>query len=139
VAATKSLACCILSSSPIYPVEIVGIDFKDSWLSVANERETHKLRCTFKIGNRSDQSIREVGIRIREWPRPTAVEGGNTWARRRALRRLKRWRKRTHAGWTAVGAHLDVFSLNACIACQGYELLDIPLVAGVGHCQVFVT
>jgi hypothetical protein len=31
---------------PDSPVEIVGIDFKDSWVSVANERETHKLRCT---------------------------------------------------------------------------------------------
>jgi hypothetical protein len=28
-APTKSLAWCILSSSPIHPVEIVGIDFKD--------------------------------------------------------------------------------------------------------------
>jgi hypothetical protein len=33
-------------AQPDSPVEIVGIEFKDSWVSVANERETHKLRCT---------------------------------------------------------------------------------------------
>jgi hypothetical protein len=42
---------------------------------VANERETHKLRCTSKIRNRSDQSIREVGIRIRV---ATADGGGGS-------------------------------------------------------------
>jgi hypothetical protein len=58
-------------------VEIVGIDFKDSWLSVANERETHKLRCTLKIRNRSDQTIRirKVGIRIRVG----TADGGGGW------------------------------------------------------------
>ena len=60
---------------PDSPVEIVGIDFKDSWVSVANERETHKLRCTLKIRNRSDQSIRKVGIRIRV----ATADGGGGW------------------------------------------------------------
>jgi hypothetical protein len=62
---------------PHSPVEIVGIDFKDSWLSVANERETHKLRCTLKIRNRSDQTIRirKVGIRIRVG----TADGGGGW------------------------------------------------------------
>jgi hypothetical protein len=82
---------------PDSPVEIVGIDFKDSWVSAANERETHKLRCTLKIRNRSDQSIRKVWIRIRVG----TADGGGGWefvGRRRALRRVKKWKKRTHAG-----------------------------------------
>jgi hypothetical protein len=60
---------------PDSPVEIVGIDFKDSWVSAANERETHRLRCTLKIRNRSDQSIRKVGIRIRVG----TADGGGGW------------------------------------------------------------
>ena len=60
---------------PDSPVEIVAIDFKDSWVSMANERETHKLRCTLKIRNRSDRSIRKVGIRIRV----ATAGGGGGW------------------------------------------------------------
>jgi hypothetical protein len=60
---------------PDSPVEILAIDFKDSWVAVANERETHKLLCTLKFRNRSDQSIRKVGIRIRV----ATADGGGGW------------------------------------------------------------
>lgn len=56
-------------------MEILAIDFKDSWVAVANERETHKLLCTLKFRNRSDQSIRKVGIRIRV----ATADGGGRW------------------------------------------------------------
>jgi hypothetical protein len=42
---------------------------------VANERETHKLRCALKIRNRGDQSIRKVEIRIRV----ATADGGGGW------------------------------------------------------------
>jgi hypothetical protein len=55
---------------PDSPVEILAIDFKDSFLSVANERYTERLRCTMKVRNRSDQRIRGFDI----WALP--VSGG---------------------------------------------------------------
>ena len=39
---------------PDSPVDILDIDFRDSWLSVANERDTYQIRCKIKIHNRSD-------------------------------------------------------------------------------------
>ncbi|HEY6384236.1 MAG TPA: hypothetical protein VIX91_00980 [Candidatus Acidoferrum sp.] len=35
---------------PDSPVEILAIDFKDSWLSVVHERVTEQLRCTESTG-----------------------------------------------------------------------------------------
>jgi hypothetical protein len=49
---------------PDSPVEILAIDFKDSFISVVNEHFTHQLNCTAKIYNRSDQPIRGVGITL---------------------------------------------------------------------------
>lgn len=49
---------------PDSPVEIVAADFKDSWVAVANEQFTERLRCTLKIRNRSDQWIRRVNIMV---------------------------------------------------------------------------
>jgi hypothetical protein len=49
---------------PDSPVEILGVDFKDSQLSIASERETEQLRCTMKIRNRSDQWIRGLSIEV---------------------------------------------------------------------------
>src|SRR5258708_21664988 len=58
---------------PDSPVEVLAIDFKNSFVSVANERETEQLRCTMKIHNRSDQFIRKVWIEVRV---ATASGGG---------------------------------------------------------------
>jgi hypothetical protein len=49
---------------PDSPVEILAIDFKDSWVSVAHERETEQLRCTLKIRNRSDQPIKALSLYV---------------------------------------------------------------------------
>ena len=49
---------------PDSPVEILAIDFKDSWLSVAHERETEQLRCTMKIRNRSDQQVKALSLYV---------------------------------------------------------------------------
>jgi len=49
---------------PDSPVEILAIDFKDSWLSVAHERETEQLRCTMKIRNRSDQRVKALSLAV---------------------------------------------------------------------------
>ena len=46
------------------PVEVLAIDFKDSWLSVAHERETEQLRCTMKIRNRSDQRVKALSLAV---------------------------------------------------------------------------
>jgi hypothetical protein len=39
----------------------VGIDFKGSWVSAANERETHKFRCTFKFAIAAISPFRKMG------------------------------------------------------------------------------
>jgi hypothetical protein len=49
---------------PDSPVEILAIDFKDSWLSVAHERVTEQLRCTMKIRNRSDQQVKALSLPV---------------------------------------------------------------------------
>jgi hypothetical protein len=49
---------------PDSPVEILAIDFKDSWLSIAHERETEQLRCTMKIRNRSDQRVKALSLAV---------------------------------------------------------------------------
>lgn len=42
----------------------VTVDFKDSFLSVANERVTEQLRCTMRIHNRSDRWIKGLSIEV---------------------------------------------------------------------------
>ena len=49
---------------PDSPVEILAIDFKDSWVSVAHERETEHLRCTMKIRNRSGQRVKALSLAV---------------------------------------------------------------------------
>jgi hypothetical protein len=49
---------------PDSPVEILAIDFKDSWLSVAHERVTEQLRCTMKIRNRSGQQVKALSLPV---------------------------------------------------------------------------
>jgi hypothetical protein len=60
---------------PDSPVEVLAIDFKDSFVSVANERETEQIRCTMKIHNRSDQFIKKVWVEVRV---ATASGGGGS-------------------------------------------------------------
>src|ERR1700730_10214860 len=59
---------------PDSPLEILAIDFQDSFLSVANEHETNQLRCTMKIHNRSDQWIR--GTSLEGWSDIASAGGG---------------------------------------------------------------
>jgi hypothetical protein len=58
------VAMTYVIEQPDSPVEILAMDFKDSFLSVAHERVTEELRCTAKIRNRSDQSVRGVDISV---------------------------------------------------------------------------
>ena len=60
---------------PDSPVEILTIDFKDSWLSVAHERVTEQLRCTMKIRNRSDQQVKGLSISVIVGPSPSKGQG----------------------------------------------------------------
>lgn len=81
---------------------------KDSWLCVANEREAYKLRCTLKIRNRSDQSIRKVGIRIRV---ATAAGGGGwEYAGPQTCLAAGQEVEEENAWWVAVGAQLVTVS-----------------------------
>ncbi len=57
---------------PDSPIEILAMDFKDSFVSVAHERMTEQLRCTAKIRNRGDQVIRGFDIEVLL----ASVEGG---------------------------------------------------------------
>ena len=58
------VAMTYVVEQPDSPVEILTIDFKDSFVSVANERFTEKLRYTVKVRNRSDQPIRSFDITV---------------------------------------------------------------------------
>jgi hypothetical protein len=49
---------------PDSPIEILAMDFKDSWVSVVHERMTEQLRCTAKIRNRGDQVIRGFDLEM---------------------------------------------------------------------------
>ena len=60
---------------PDSPVEILAIDFKDSWLSVAHERVTEQLRCTMKIRNRSDQQVKALSLLVIVGPSPSSGQG----------------------------------------------------------------
>lgn len=60
---------------PDSPVEILAIDFKDSWLSVAHDRVTEQLRCTMKIRNRSDQQVKALSLHVIVGPSPSAGQG----------------------------------------------------------------
>jgi hypothetical protein len=60
---------------PDSPVEILAIDFKDSWLSVVQERVTEQLRCTMKIRNRSDQAVKALSLLVIVGPSPSSGQG----------------------------------------------------------------
>ena len=60
---------------PDSPVEILAIDFKDSWLSVAHERVTEQLRCTMKIRNRSDKQVKALSLLVIVGPSPSSGQG----------------------------------------------------------------
>jgi hypothetical protein len=60
---------------PDSPVEILAIDFKDSWLSVSHERVTEQLRCTVKIRNRSDQQAKALDLYVIVGPSPSSGSG----------------------------------------------------------------
>jgi len=60
---------------PDSPVEILAIDFKDSWLSVAHERVTEQLRCTMKIRNRSDRQVKALSLSVIVGPSPSSGPG----------------------------------------------------------------
>ena len=60
---------------PDSPVEILAIDFKDSWVSISHERETEQLRCTMKIRNRSDQRVKALSLYV-----IVASQGGGSGA-----------------------------------------------------------
>ena len=60
---------------PDSPVEILAIDFKDSWLSVVHERVTEQLRCTMKIRNRSDQQVKALDLNVIVGPSPSSGTG----------------------------------------------------------------
>jgi hypothetical protein len=60
---------------PDSPVEVLAIDFKDSWLSVAHERVTEQLRCTMKIRNRSDQQVKALSLLVIVGPSPSSGQG----------------------------------------------------------------
>jgi hypothetical protein len=74
---------------PDSPVEILAIDFKDSWLSVARERVTEQLRCTMKIRNRSDRQVTALSLFVMVAPpgggQGTGFEGFPGQGQRRTL------------------------------------------------------
>jgi hypothetical protein len=43
---------------PDSPIKIVSADFKNSFVSVANERFTEQLDCTLRVRNQSDRAVR---------------------------------------------------------------------------------
>ena len=43
---------------PDSPVEILAVDFKDSFLSVADGQVFQQLRCTMRVRNRSNQTVK---------------------------------------------------------------------------------
>jgi hypothetical protein len=43
---------------PDSPIKIVSADFKNSFVSVSNERFTEQLDCTLRVRNQSDRAIR---------------------------------------------------------------------------------
>jgi len=43
---------------PDSPIKIVAVDFKDSLVSVSNERFTERLDCTLRVRNQSDRAVR---------------------------------------------------------------------------------
>jgi hypothetical protein len=49
---------------PDSPVEILSMDFKDSFVSVDHERFSDRLRWTMKVRNRSDRPIKGVHVQV---------------------------------------------------------------------------
>jgi hypothetical protein len=68
------VAMTYVIEQPDSPIEILAMDFKDTFVSVSNERFSEQLRCTAKVRNRSDQSIR--GFDIAAYVTATAGFGG---------------------------------------------------------------
>ncbi len=68
------VAMTYVIEQPDSPIEILAVDFKDTFVSVSNERFSEQLRCTAKVRNRSDQSIR--GFDIAAYVTATAGFGG---------------------------------------------------------------
>jgi hypothetical protein len=66
---------------PDSPVEILAIDFKNSFVSLTRESYTEQLQCTARIRNRSDQWIRGFEVRVY-----VAAEEGITGAGTAGLR-----------------------------------------------------
>jgi hypothetical protein len=58
------VAMTYVVEQPDSPLEILALDFEDSYVAVANERFTEQLRCTAKVRNRSDQPIRGFDLSI---------------------------------------------------------------------------
>jgi hypothetical protein len=78
------VAMTYVIEQPDSPVEVLAMDFKDSFLSVAHELVTEELRCTARIRNRSDQSIRGVDISV-------LVASGGSAVGTALIRRVGNW------------------------------------------------
>jgi hypothetical protein len=64
---------------PDSPIEILAADFKDSFLSVVNDRYSEQLRCTIKVRNRSDQPVRGFDTRVQVTTGGYAHAGGRNF------------------------------------------------------------
>jgi hypothetical protein len=62
------VAMTYVLEQPCSPVEILAVDLKDSFVSVANERLTERLRYVVKVRNRSDQPIQSFNMSVRVTP-----------------------------------------------------------------------
>lgn len=70
------VAMTYVIEQPDSPIEILAADFKDSFLSVVNDRYTEQLRCTIKVRNRSDQPVRGFDMRVQVTTGGYAHAGG---------------------------------------------------------------
>ena len=52
------VALAYVVDQPDSPIKIVSADFKNSFVSVANERFTEQLDCTLRVRNQSDRAVR---------------------------------------------------------------------------------
>jgi hypothetical protein len=70
------VAMTYVIEQPDSPIEILAADFKDSFLSVVNDRYSEQLRCTIKVRNRSDQPVRGFDTRVQVTTGGYAHAGG---------------------------------------------------------------
>ena len=70
------VAMTYVIEQPDSPIGILAADFKDSFLSVVNDRYTEELRCTIKVRNRSDQPVRGFDVRVQVTTGGYARAGG---------------------------------------------------------------